>query len=203
MDIKTLTLGNVPATAFNKAVGYFKRSAKTIKTHFENGVIYGVAAVFATGDYAHINKLLPALELAGLEPKFRRTVVAHGVVPFKYDRETCQFVGKIQPGRRAALEMLNTDGIPQWEVVLRAALDGELPENKDTPVWKAETRLPNLIKACFEHGYDTAAIRKLVNEAIKEYAPATPVQEVKEGIKQDKQDRAAEAANLREQRKAA
>lgn len=188
MDINTKSLGNIAAATFNKAVGYFKRSAKTITAHFENGVIYGVAAVFETGDYAHINKLLPALQLAGLEPKFRRTVVTHGVVPFKYDREACLFTGKIQKGKRAALEMVNTDGIPQWEVVLRAALDGELPENKDAPAFKLETRLPNLIKKAFENGYAVQDIRKIVNEAIKAHTPATPVQEVKVNLRKEAEE---------------
>ena len=188
MDINTKSLGNIAAATFNKAVGYFKRSAKTINAHFENGVIYGVAAVFETGDYAHINKLLPALQLAGLEPKFRRTVVAHNVVPFKYDREACLFTGKIKKGTRAALEMVNTDGIPQWEVVLRAALDGELPENKDAPAFKLENRLPNLIKKAFENGYTQKEIRKIVNDAIKTHTPVTPVQEVKEGLRKEAQE---------------
>lgn len=197
MEITTKTLGTITAEAFGKAVGYFKKAAKTIKTHFDNGVIYAVGMVFETGDYAHVNKLLPALQLAGLEPKFRRTVVVHGIVPFKYDKEACLYTGKIQKGKRAALEMLNEDGVPQWEVVLKAALEGELPENKDAPAFKLETRLPNLIKKAYENGYNTQDIRKLVNEAIKAHAPAQPVQGVKEGIRKE------EAENKAEQRKAA
>lgn len=189
MDINTKTLGNVTSAAFGKAVGYFKRSAKTINQHFENGVIYAVGAVFATGDYTHINKLLPALALAGLEPKFRRTVVRHNIVPFKYDAEACLFTGKIQKGKRAALEMLNTDEVPQWEVVLRAALDGELPENKAEATFKLETRLPNLIRKAVENGYTVQQIRALVNDTLKDVAPKpAQVQEVKQGLREEAEE---------------
>ena len=169
MNIKTITFGELTQSAFNTSVGYFKRVAKTMVKHFEIGVIYGVAAVFETGDYAHINKLLPALTLAGLEPKFRRTVVAHKVVPFKYDHDSCQYIGKIFPGTRASLELIDAKtGIPQWEKVLRAALDGELPENKTTPAWKLETRLASLLKKAVEEGYTAKDIRKQFTRDMRE-----------------------------------
>lgn len=197
MEINTKTFGQLTLQAFNKSVGYFKRSATAIKRHFETGVIFGVAAVYGTGDYTHINKLLPALVLAGLEPKFYRTVVAHKVVPFKYDRDTCQYIGKIYPGLRAAMEV-EMNGVPQWEIVLRAALDGELPENKSSPAWKLETRMPGLIKKALEEGYTVKQIRAEFAQDMKGLVNiATPaeVQQVSEGLKQEKKDNIKAAAN--------
>ena len=170
MDITTKTFGELTQSAFNKSVGYFNRAAKSIKLHFNNGVIYGIATLFETGDPASLNKFMSAITIAGLEPKFRRTVVAHGVVPFKYDKNDCQFVGKIKKGNRAALEMLNTDGIPQWEVVLKAALDGDLPENKESPAWKLETRLPSILNKAVSEGYSPADIRTQFNKDMRALA---------------------------------
>ena len=192
MDITTKTFGELTQAAFNKSVGYFNRVGKTIKAHFNTGVTYGVAAVFSTGDATHINKLLPALVLAGLEPKFRRTVVAHGLVPFNYDKESCQYTGKIKKGLRATLEMADgKTGIPQWETVLLAALEGELPENKEKPAWKLETRLASVIKKAVEEGYTVQDIRaqfkKDINGLVNKAAPVA-VQEVKKGQQEEADD---------------
>lgn len=193
MDITTMTFGVVLQATFNKSVAYFNRVGKTISAHFDTGVTYGVAAVFATGDATHINKLLPALVLAGLEPKFRRTVVAHGLVPFKYDNDACMFDGKIKKGLRATLEMADAKtGIPQWEIVLRAALDGELPENKSPAAWKLETRLAGLLKKAIEQGYTVKDIRLQFSRDMKglvNKAETPDVQAVKSG-------QASEAADI-------
>ena len=191
MDITTKTFGELTQAAFNKTVGYFNRVGKTIKAHFNTGVTFGVAAVFDTGDATHINKLLPALVVAGLEPKFRRTVVAHGLVPFTYDKDSCQYTGKIQKGKRAALEMLNTDKVPQWEIVLRAALDGELPENKAPAAWKLETRLPGLLKKALEEGYTVKDIRAQFKKDVSgliNKAEVPAIQEVKKGQQEEAAD---------------
>jgi len=194
MDITTKTFGELTQKAFNKTVGYFNRVGKTISAHFDTGVTYGVAAVFDTGDATHINKLLPALVVAGLEPKFRRTVVAHGLVPFGYDKDSCQFVGKIKKGLRATLEMTDAKtGIPQWEIVLRAALDGELPENKAKAAWKLETRMAGLLKKAIEEGYTVQDIRaqfKKDTQGLVNKVQDVQVQEVKAG-------RAQEAADIK------
>ena len=182
MDITTKTFGDLTQAAFNKTVGYFNRVGKTISAHFDSGVTYGVAAVFSTGDATHINKLLPALVIAGLEPKFRRTVVAHGLVPFKYDKDSCQYSGTILKGKRAALEMQDVNKIPQWEIVLKAALEGELPENKDKPAWKLETRLASVLAKAVKEGYSVADIRtqftkdmRAITKAVADNAPESEV----------------------------
>ena len=201
MDIQTKSFGELTQSAFNKSIAYFNRAAKTMVMHFENGVIFGVAAVFATGDATHINKLLPALALAGLEPKFRRTVVAHKLVPFKYDADSCQYTGKIFPGTRASLEMIDIKtGIPQWETILRAALDGELPENKAPADWKLETRMAGLVKKAIDKGYTVKDIRAQFNKDMRglvNKAEPVKVQEVKKGLQQEAEDIAREerAAN--------
>lgn len=144
MDIKTETFGTITAKAFATAGGYIKRAAARIKHEFEIIMVYGVGAVLKTGDATHINKYLSALVLAGLEAKFRKVVVNHNIIPFAYDNKTCQYVGKISVARRADLVML-VDGIPQWEILLAAALEGAKPENNTKP-FVLETKLATLVK---------------------------------------------------------
>lgn len=196
-ELVTKTLGTITEVQFNSAIRYFKQSAPKAREHWENSIVYAVGMMFATGDCFHINKLLPALEMAGRLPLYEKTVVAHDVVPFSYDREAGLHTGKIKPGRRAVLET-ERDGVPQWEIILKAALSGQRPENKEPPKFKLETRLPNLIAKAFENGYKAEDIRKLFNTSMREAmekasTPVTKVQEVKKG----------QEAEKKEQRKAA
>lgn len=158
MDIKTITFGNLTQAAYDTALGYLKRAGSRIALEFETAVIFGVAAVFKTGDATHINRVLPALKLAKLEPMYRRTVVAFDIVPFHYDKGECQHVGKINVGRRAALQIVDDKGVPQWEGLLRAALDGEKPENKTPREFNLDARFDSLLKAARKAGSTDAEI---------------------------------------------
>lgn len=172
MDIKTETFGTITGAMFDKAVGYIKKAGKRIALEFRNSIIYGVGAVFNTGDVTHINKVIPLLVIAKLEPMFKRVVVKHDIVPFKYNNKTCQYTGKIDGGRRAALEVL-VNGVPQWEILLDAAFNGEEAE-KAPAAFILATRLAGLIKKDRTQSkpHTDAEIRVLVTEALK----ASPLQ---------------------------
>lgn len=169
MEINTKTFGTYTQAAFDGACAYIKRVSKRLSQEVETIIVFGIAAVYKTGDATHINKALPILKLAKLEPMYRRTVVRFEIVPFKYDATKCQHVGKIIPGTRAAMEMLNKDGIPQWEVVLRAALDGENPENKTPRAYNGEARMSSLVKKARENEVDNKTLRAWLNAAIKDH----------------------------------
>lgn len=165
MDIQTETFGTITAKAFNTAGGYIKRVATRLRAEFEIVLVYGAGAVFATGDATHINKYLPALVLAGLEAKFRKVIVNHNIIPFAYDNNVCQFVGKINVPRRADLEMI-VNGCPQWETLLRASLDGAKPENNTKP-FVLEAKLTTLVK-----GLRGLQVQPSDNDAIKLFRAA-------------------------------
>lgn len=169
MDIKTETLGTITQAAYDKSVKYIKSVGKRLALEFRNSIVYGVGAVFKTGDATHINKVLPFMVIANLEPAYRRVVVKHDIIPFKYNAKTCQHTGKIDGGRRAALEVL-VEGVPQWETLLNAALNGEEAE-KAPAAFVLATRLSGLVKKDRnqETPHSDAEIRKLINEALKEF----------------------------------
>lgn len=160
MDINTQLFGTLTLATFDKACGYLKAAGKRIAVEFDNAITFGVAAVFATGDATHINKVLPLLKLAKLEPMFRRTVVAFEIVPFHYDKAECQYIGKINKGRCAALKIVDANGIPQWEGLLQAALEGEKPENKAPKAFNLESRMDSLFKAARKDGATNQDISK-------------------------------------------
>jgi hypothetical protein len=159
MDIKTESFGTLTQVVFDKSLKYLKSVGSRLALEFDNTIKFAVAAVFHTGDATHINKVLPVLVLAKLEPMFRRVVVAFEIIPFNYDRKECQYTGKISVGRRAALELV-VNGVPQWETLLIAALQGELPENKTTPAFNLENRSDSFFKAARKAGHTDIEINK-------------------------------------------
>lgn len=169
MDIKTETFGTLTQASFDKACKYLKAVGNRLSVEFDAAITFAVAAVFATGDATHINKVLPLLKLAKLEPMFRRTVVGFEIVPFHYDKAECQYVGKINKGRCAALKIVGTNGVPQWEGLLQAALDGEKPENKASKAFNLEGRADSFIKAARKEGCAEKDISKAIAAAKRKY----------------------------------
>jgi hypothetical protein len=169
MEIKTETFGTLTQAAFDKSCRYLKSVGTRIAVEFEAVVTFGVAAVFSTGDATHINKVLPLLRIAKLEAMFRRTVVAFEIVPFHYDKAECQFIGKINKGRCAALKIVDTNGVPQWEGLLKAALDGEKPENKAPKAFNLESRMDSLFKAARKEGATDAEITAAYRSAKRKH----------------------------------
>jgi hypothetical protein len=163
MEIKTETFGTLTSKAFDKTCRYLKSVGNRLSVEFDNAVTFGVAAVYATGDATHI-KVLPLLQLAKLEPMFRRTVVAFDLVPFNYDAKSCQFTGKIKPGLRAAMES-HRNGVPQWETVLLAALAGEKPENKSKQAYNLENRANSFVKQAVKEGHTMTEINRALATA--------------------------------------
>lgn len=151
MDIDTKTFGTLTQDMFDTSCKYLKSVGTRLAFEFDTAVIFAVAAVFATGDVTHINKVLPLFKLAKLEPMFNRVVVAFNIIPFNYDSAASAYDGKIRVGDRATMET-ERDGIPQWEILLRAALDGEKPENKAKRSFNLESRMNNLVKLAREEG---------------------------------------------------
>lgn len=169
MDIKTETFGTLTQAAFDKSCNYLKSVGTRIAVEFDAVVTFAVAAVFSTGDATHINKVLPILQLAKLEPMFRRTVVAFEIIPFHYDKAECQYVGKINQGRCAALKIVDNTGVPQWEGLLTAALAGEKPENKASKAFNLESRMDSLIKAARKEGATDLDITAAYRSAKRKY----------------------------------
>lgn len=172
MEITTKLFGSITTEMFTASCRYLKSVSNRVKAEFETAVIYGTAMVLEHGDVTHLNKILPTLELAGLEPKFVRCVVP--VIPFKYDRDTYQFAGTINAEKRRSMQAVDDDGIPKWENIVRALLNGEKPENKTAPAWKLETRMPGFLKSALKHGYTLAEIRAEFERDVKELTVEVP-----------------------------
>ena len=174
MDIKTETFGTLTSKAFDASCKYLKSVTKRVTAEWRETIIFGVAAVFATGDATHVNKLLPILVALGLGPMFERVIVKNDVVPFKYNGKSHQYTGKIDIGRRAALEMI-VDGVPQWETLLNAALNGELAP-KEPAAFKLNTRMSGLIKKDRQQevSHSDGEILKMVRELLKEFPQVAP-----------------------------
>jgi len=169
MDINTKTFGTLTQDAFDKTCRYLKSVGNRLSVEFDAAVTFAVAACIETGDYAHVNKLLPLLQVAKLEAMFRRTVVAHDVLPFHYDSKECQVVGKVSAGRMAALKIVDKNGIPQWETLLKAALSDEKPENKAPKAFNLESRMDSLFKAARKDGASDAEITAAYRSAKKKH----------------------------------
>lgn len=166
MDIQTKTFGTLLQKAFDKSCKYIGSVGKRLAFEFETAVTFAVAAVFATGDVGHVNKILPLLKIARLEAMFKRTIVAFEIIPFAYDSVLAQYPGKINVGRCAALKV-EINGVPQWETLLRAALDGEKPENKPDRAFNLDSRMANLYKIAREHGKTDTELAYAQREAKK------------------------------------
>lgn len=173
MDIQTKTFGKVLQAAFDKSCKYIGSVGKRLGFEFDTAVTFAVAAVFATGDTSHINRVLPLLKIAKLEAMFKRTVVAFEIIPFAYDSVLAQYPGKINVGRCAALKV-EVNGVPQWETLLRAALDGEKPENKPDRAFNLDSRMNNLIKIAREHGKTDVELAYAVREGKKAHPYVVP-----------------------------
>lgn len=157
---------NISNTTFAGHIRWLTgKTVQELKTRVFEAAGYAVARVYETGDVTAVNKLLTALEGLDLTPKARRCIIPF--VPFAYDKEAGICHGKIQTGKRAALEELNADGIPKWEAEMFARFEGEKPENKAKQAWKLETRMPGFLKKALKEGYTLAQIRAEFNADIK------------------------------------
>jgi hypothetical protein len=205
MDIKTETFGTLTQASFDKACKYLKAVGNRIAVEFDAAITFAVAAVFATGDATHINKVLPLLKLAKLEPMYRRVVVGFEIIPFPYDKVECQHVGKINKGRCAALKIVDANGVPQWEGLLRAALDGEKPENKTAKAFNLEGRADSFIKAARKEGCAEKDINKAIAAAKRKFpvdsTMLTPDDQVR--VKENKARHDGEVKKANAARKAA
>lgn len=177
---------------FNTAVRFFASEKRAeLVTRFYDYCANAAQLVYAHGDSKQANKMSIAAELCGFGPTFRRVVVPN--VPFAYDKETHLFIGKIQKGKRSALETLNADGVPNWEADMRDRLDNEgKPRDKKEPDYVK--RLSTALTNALSHNVEPSVVRTLTNAAIK---AATQETEVPSGKAQ------AEVIATKEQRKAA
>lgn len=184
--------------AFSTAAKYFDNNArKALVTRWQDYCANGTQRAFATGDIKHAQKMYSAAVICGFRLPFERAVVPQ--LPFLYNKNE-GFTGKIQKGKRAALEALDPEGITTlWENNMRLAFDGE---NVDKPAaaFNLVKRLGAVIKK--DRQQDTphtdAEIRKELTALLKEF-PAireVEVQQVKEGQIKERNDkiRAAKAA---------
>lgn len=148
---------------FAGIIKWFKNNTEKARLHLENAAAYAVGRLYETGDIKHINKLAPVVEAFGFGPAFRRCVVPF--VCFPYDKEALLFTGSIQKGKRAALEELDENGIPKWEVGMRERFDNEgKPREKKEPDYAK--RLCSSVAAALNHGMQPADVKKLVSETI-------------------------------------
>jgi hypothetical protein len=131
---------------------------------------FAVARCYDTGDVTAVNKLLAALDGLDLTPKARRCIIPF--VPFAYDKDAGICHGKIQKGKRAALEELNEDGVPKWEAEMFARFEGEKPENKPKQAWKLDTRMEGTVKKALKEGYTVSQVRAEFERIIKEQTVA-------------------------------
>lgn len=150
---------------FNTAVRFFASEKRAeLVARFYDYCANVAQKVYETGDSKQANKMAAAAELCGFGPTFRRVVVPN--VPFAYDKQAHLFIGKIQKGKRSALETLNADGIPNWEADMRSRLDEEgKPRDKKEADYakRLDTALSNALK----NGVSPAAVRAATNAAIK------------------------------------
>ena len=193
METKITLFKELSIAQFASAVKWFKTNAEKAKLHLENASAFAAGRLYATGDVKHINKLAPVVEAFGFGPKFRRCVVPF--ICFAYDKDSLQFTGSIQKGKRGTLETLNADGVPNWEAGMRQKFDEER-EKKAPAAFVLATAITNAIKKDRKQDlpHDDAAIRKLVTEALR----AFPMQIVKEvEVQQVKEGQAQEAVDIK------
>lgn len=164
MELKLFT--NISNTQFAGHIRWLSgKVVKELKTRIFEAAGFAVARVYETGDVTAVNKLLAAMAGLDLTPKAKRCIIPF--VPFAYDAEAGICHGKIQTGKRAALEELDENGVPKWEAQMFARFEGEKPENKPKQAWKLETRLPSLLNKAIKEGYTVAQIRAEFNADIK------------------------------------
>lgn len=164
MELKLFA--NITAAQFAGHIRWLTgKTAKELKSRVFEAAGFAVARVYESGDVTAVNKLLAALDGLDLTPKARRCIIPF--VPFAYDKEAGICHGKIQKGKRAALEELNEDGVPKWEAQMFARFEGEKPENKPKQAWKLETRMPGFLKKALKEGYTMAQIRAEFNADMK------------------------------------
>lgn len=161
------------AKQFNTAVRFFASEKRAeLVTRFYDYCANSAQLVYVHGDSKQANKMSVAAEMCGFGPTFRRVVVPN--IPFAYDKETHLFTGKIQKGKRSALETLNADGIPNWEADMRDRLDNEgKPKDKKEPDYVK--RLSTALTNALNHNVEPSVVRTLTNAAIKAATKETEV----------------------------
>ena len=171
---KILTLfTQLNAKQFNTAVRFFASEKRAeLVARFYDYCANVAQKVYETGDSKQANKMAAAAEMCGFGPTFRRVVVPN--IPFAYDRETHLFIGKIQKGKRSALETLNADGVPNWEADMRDRLDNE-GKSKDKKEPDYVKRLSTALANALSHNVEPSVIRTLTNAAIKAATKETEV----------------------------
>lgn len=192
MDIKLNLFNTFDTKAFNNAVKFFaSEKRRELVTKFQDYCANVMARTYEHGDIKHANKLAVAAELCGFGPTFRRVVVPN--VPFAYDKDSKQFTGSIQKGKRAALSTLDADGYPTWESDMRIRFDSEGT--------KKESKTPDYLKrfvsstsAALKNGVTPDVLRSNMNALIKaatQVASTVPSGEAQVAIIKTKQARKA------------
>lgn len=172
--------------AFNTTVRYFASDKRAeLVARFYDYCANAAQRVFETGDSKQANKMAVAAEICGFGPTFRRVVVPN--IPFAYDKEAHLFIGKIQKGKRAALETLDAEGVPNWEADMRSRLDSEgQPREKKEPDYVK--RLNTALSNALGNGVTATEVRVMTNAAIKAAVSEVKTQEVAKGQVQEKAD---------------
>jgi hypothetical protein len=171
--MKTVLFGEITQASFDGALKYLKRIGKRLSQEVNTAITFAVGMTLKHGDATHVNKLIKALAVVNNKGYFITTVHAMGLIPFPFNRKEGEYYGKIDAGRRAALQMeVEKNGVlvPQWEIVLQAAFEGQKPENKTPPAFVLASRMNSIVKQSRSKANATdAELRAAFNAALKEY----------------------------------
>ena len=119
------------------------------------------------GDVTHVNSVLSA---ARAMRQYRLTQrMIRGIVPFKYDKEAEQFVGKADTAKLNKLRAsITEDGVtaPRWEFLLQQKLNAEdKKEKKAAAEWDLMTLATRLVHAAEAHGCTKSDVLTAVKDA--------------------------------------
>ena len=119
------------------------------------------------GDVTHVNSILAA---ARVMRQYRLTQrMIRGIVPFEYDKNAEQFVGKADTAKLNTLRaVIDDNGVtaPRWEHLLQQKLNAEdKKEKKAAAEWDLLTVVTRLVKAAEAHGCTKSDVLTAVKDA--------------------------------------
>lgn len=172
MELPLTLFAQLTDKAFKTANRYFNADARAaMYSRWQDYCANGTQRLYLHGDIKAAQSMYSAAVICGFLPQFTRAVAPY--IPFAFKR-TEGFSGKIQP-KRAVLEQLNAQGVPNWEAEMRVKFDNENAP-KVPAAFVLLKRLDAVIKK--ERVQDTShtdtEIRKMLNELLKAYPVIAP-----------------------------
>ncbi len=182
MEIELSLFTQLTDKAFKTAARYFSADARAAYfSRWQDYCANGTQRLYLHGDIKAANTMYSAAVACGFLPQFTRAVAP--LIPFAFKKAE-GFTGKIQP-KRAVLEQLNANGVPNWEAEMRHAFDHE-NEPKAPAAFVLSKRLEAVIRKerAQEDVHTDAEIRAMLTSLLKAYPVVQPESDVLSGSAQ-------------------